>query len=129
MLIRPLHSALIFLLTFSRKYVSLIAMKHREAIQQRQKLASSLPPITEILRGSLLERTIRHKRGCPKCARGGGHPALVLTVGYPGGVTRQFSLRPEMKPQVQQWLKNYRQLKAKLEAICEVNHALLRPEE
>ena len=104
-------------------------MKQREALRERQKLASSLPPVTEILRGSLLERTIHHKRGCPKCARGGGHPVLVLTIGYPGGVTKQYSLRPEMKVQVQQWLQNYRQLKAKLEAICEVNHALLRREE
>jgi hypothetical protein len=103
-------------------------MKHKGALHQRQKLASSLPPVTEILRGSLLERTIRHKRGCPKCARGEGHPVLVLTVGYPGGVTKQYSLRPEMKAQVQRWLNNYRQLKAKLEAICELNHALLRPE-
>ncbi len=104
-------------------------MKQREALRERQKLASSLPPVTEILRGSLLERTIHHQRGCQKCARGGGHPVLVLTIGYPGGVTKQYSLRPEMKAQVQQWLQNYRQLKAKLEAICEVNHALLRREE
>jgi hypothetical protein len=34
-----------------------------------------------------------------------------------------------MKEQVKQWLNNYQQLKTKLEAICEVNHALLRPEE
>jgi hypothetical protein len=37
----------------------------------------------------------------------------VLTVGYPGGVTKQYSLRPEMKAQAQRWLNNYRQLKAK----------------
>lgn len=103
-------------------------MKHKEAIRKRHSLASSLPPLTEILRGSLLQRTIRHKRGCPKCARGGGHPVWVLTIGYPGGITKQYSLRPEMKDQVQQWLDNYHELKAKLEAICEVNHNLLRPE-
>ena len=118
----------IFFLTFFLQYVSLYVMKHTDAIRRRQQLASSLPPLTEIVRGSLLERTIRHKRGCPKCARGGGHPVLVLTIGYAGGVTKQYSLRPEMKAQVRQWLKNYHQLKAKLEAICEVNHTLLRPE-
>jgi len=85
--------------------------------------------VAEILRGSLLKRTIRHKRGCPKCERGGGHLAWVLTIGYAGGVTKQYSIRPEMKLQVERWLKNYQELKAKLEAICEINHALLRPEE
>ncbi len=104
-------------------------MKHEEALRRRAKLAASLPPADEILRGSLLKRTIRHKAGCAKCASGGGHPAWVLTVGYPGGVTKQYSIRPEMKPQVQQWLTNYKVLKARLEDICELNHVLIRPEE
>jgi hypothetical protein len=34
-----------------------------------------------------------------------------------------------MKDQVERWLHNYHDLKTKLEAICEVNHALIRPEE
>jgi len=104
-------------------------MKHGAALRRRQKLASSLPPVAEILRGSLFQRTIHHKRGCPKCEGGGGHSAWVLTIGYGGGVTKQYSIRPEMKPQVERWLKNYQELKAKLEAICETNHVLLRPEE
>jgi hypothetical protein len=50
----------------------------------------------EILRGSLLKRTIRnHATGCTRCASGEGHPLSVLTVSYPGGRTRQFSLRRE----------------------------------
>jgi hypothetical protein len=104
-------------------------MKHKVAIRTRQKLAAELPPVTEILRGSLLHRTIRHKKGCPKCARGEGHEAWVLTVGYAGGITKQFSIRPELKDQVERWLQNYQELKAKLESICEANHVLLRPEE
>ena len=104
-------------------------MKHKEALQLRRELAGGLPPVTEILRGSLLRRTIRHKKGCPKCLAGGGHPVWVLTVGYPGKITRQFCIRPELKPKVAQWLKNYQLLKARLEAICEANHAFLRPEE
>ena len=104
-------------------------MKHKEALRQRQRLAENLPDAAEILRGSLFERIIRHKKGCAKCARGGGHAIWVLTVGYAGGITRQYSIRPEMKPQVERWLKNYQELKAKLEEICELNHVLIRPEE
>jgi hypothetical protein len=103
-------------------------VKHSEALRQREKLAANLPPANEILRGSLLRRTIRHKTGCAKCAGSGGHPVWVLTVGYPGGITKQYSIRPEMKPQIERWLKNYQKLKAKLEAICELNHFLIRPE-
>ena len=90
---------------------------------------AQLPSSEGMLRGSLLERMIRHRRGCAKCARGEGHRVWVLTVSYPGGRTRQISLRAEQKRQVESWLRNYREYKQKLEAICELNHKLLRPEE
>ena len=104
-------------------------MKHREALRHRDKLIADLTIDGELLRGSLLKRMIHHKTGCPKCAAGGGHPAWILTVGYPGGITKQFSIRPELKPQVEQWLANYQELKARLEEICELNHVLIRPDE
>ncbi len=103
-------------------------MTHKRAIQARQKLLDKLPEAAEILRGSLLQRTVHHSSGCPKCARGEGHPLWILTISYPGGRTRQFSLRREQVPQVRRWLSNYRKLKDKLEAICELNHHLLRPD-
>jgi hypothetical protein len=98
-------------------------------LQARRKLVSKLPITGEILRGSLLERVVRHSQGCPKCARGEGHQVCVLTVSYPGGRTRQFSVRRERVPEVRRWLDNYRELKAAIEAICELNHHLLRPGE
>jgi len=94
----------------------------------RAKLAAALPSTTEILRGSLLRRHIRHRSGCAVCARGKGHLVWVLTVSYPGGRNKQISLSPELKPIVQQWLRNYQKLKATLERICELNHKVLRPD-
>ena len=64
----------------------------------RDKLVDRLPVRGELLRGTLLERTVRHKSGCPKCARGEGHRVFVLTVTYPGGRTRQLSVRRERVP-------------------------------
>src|SRR5438132_652183 len=52
------------------------------------KLATSLPSTTDILRGSLLQRRIRHRSGCAVCARGEGYLISVLTVSYPGGRTK-----------------------------------------
>ena len=103
-------------------------MKHKDIPEARAKLAAALPPVTEILRGSLLHRLIRHRTGCAVCARGGGHPVWVLAITYPGGRTKQISLSAEQKPMVQQWLRNYRKLKDTLERICEWNQQLLRPE-
>ena len=104
-------------------------MKHKAAIRARQKLLRELPPAAEILRGSLLRRMIRHRQGCPKCARGQGHPVWVLTITYPGGKNKQISIPVDRRDQAQRWLHNYQRLKQKLEAICELNHELLRPEE
>jgi uncharacterized protein DUF6788 len=70
-----------------------------------------------------------HAKGCAKCASGEGHPLAVLTVSYPGGRTRQFSLRRERVAEVRRWLRNHRKPNEALEAICELNHELLRPDE
>ena len=104
-------------------------MRRDQLIATRQALVSQLPVTGEILRGSLLERTVRHSRGCTICAGGGGHPLSVLTVTYAGGRTRQFSLRREQIEEVRRWLGNYHKLKEALAEICELNHALLRPDD
>lgn len=103
-------------------------MKQETIINARTKLAAALPSTTEILRGSLLHRRIRHRSGCAVCAKGPGHLVWVLTISYPGGRTKQISLSAEQKVLVQQWLRNYRKLKDTLERICELNLQLLRPE-
>jgi hypothetical protein len=97
-------------------------------IQARDKLVRKLPVSGELLRGSLLERTVRHTKDCPKCARGEGHRVFVLTVTYAGGRVQQFSVRRERVPEVRRWVENYQKLKQAIEAICELNHDLLRPE-
>ena len=104
-------------------------MKQDQIIAARQALVAELPVTGEIVRGSLIERSVRHNRGCTICAGGGGHPMWVLTIGYAGGRTRQFSLRGEQVDQVRRWLGNYHKLKEAIEAICELNHALLRPDD
>jgi hypothetical protein len=108
--------------------VSLLRVKHTAIPAARARLAAALPSTTQILRGSLLHRRIRHRTGCAVCARGPGHLVWVLTVSYPGGRTKQLSLSAEQKSIVQQWLRNYRKLRATLERICELNQQLLRPE-
>lgn len=101
-------------------------MTRTQAIRSRDRLVAKLSHLGDVLRGSLFERTTRHSTGCPKCARGEGHALWVLNVGYPGGKTRQVSLRPEQVPQVRQAVDRYREVKGTLEAISELNQLLLR---
>src|SRR5450631_4116713 len=101
-------------------------MKRESAIRKRDLLATTLARGGDVLRGSLLERTTFHSSGCPKCARGEGHPQWVLNVNYPGAKTRQLSLRPTQVPEVRKALKRFQQVKETLEAISELNQYLLR---
>ena len=107
---------------------SFVEMIRERALQKRHKLIEQLPVTGELLRGTLLNRIVRHKSGCPKCERGEGHAVAVLTVSYAGGRTQQFSVRRERVAEVQQWLSNYQKLKDAIEKICELNHELLRPD-
>jgi hypothetical protein len=103
-------------------------MKQSQIVAARERVLERLPDVREIVRGSLLKRTIRHRQGCSKCGAGEGHPVWILTVGYPGGRTRQLSLRAQQVPRVRAWLRNYRKSRAVLEALCQLNQQWLRPE-
>lgn len=102
-------------------------MTQGQIIRKRDGLLAQLPDARDILRGSLLDRTIRHSTGrCKRCDSGGGHAVSVLAIGYPGGRMRQISLRKEQAAQVKRSLENYYKLKAALDEICELNQQLLR---
>jgi hypothetical protein len=114
-------------LTDASKSVSFVRMRPDQISLRRRKLVDRLLVTGEILRGTLLQRTIcSHSNGCVKCASGEGHPLWVLTVTYAGGRTKQLSLRSEQVPEVRRWLHNYQNLKDEIEAICELNQELLR---
>ena len=103
-------------------------MTREQALRKRDRLAAQISCPADVLRGSLLQRAIRHTTGCAKCARGEGHPLWVLNVGYPGGKTRQVSLRPEQVPHVRKALQHYRRCRETLEALSETNQLLLKLE-
>src|SRR5580700_927968 len=108
--------------------VSLLVVNQETALRKRDRLAARLPSAKDVLRGSLLQRIIRHRTGCPKCDRGEGHPVAVLAVGYPGARIRQICLRRDQVAHVKRCLANYQKLKAAIEEICEINQQLLRAE-
>lgn len=106
---------------------SLLSVTQAQIIRKRDSLLAQLPDARNILRGSLLDRTIRHSAGrCKRCDGGGGHAVSVLAIGYPGGRMRQISLRKEQAAHVKQSLESYYKLKAALDEICELNQQLLR---
>jgi hypothetical protein len=97
--------------------------------KRRQGLAKLLPPVTEILRGSLLERYVTCGNPACKCARGERHgPMWYLTVTLGPGRTTGGIIPAEKVAEVRGWIENYHKLKEHIENISEINRELLRRE-
>lgn len=98
--------------------------------KRRQALLRKLPPLTAILRGSLIERYKPcGKPGC-KCAKGRGHgPKYYLSVSYPRLRPQMDYVPQEFYVQIKKFLANYQRARKILEKICEINRELLRRRE
>jgi len=97
--------------------------------QRRQGLVKRLPPLAEVLRGSLVERYVTCGNPACKCARGQRHgPVWYLTVTLGPGRTTGSVIPPQQMEQVRRWLNNYHTAKQHLEAISDINRELLRRE-
>jgi len=98
------------------------------ALRERRKgLAQQLPPLTEILRGSLVERYVTCGNPACKCAKGDRHgPIRYLTVTLGPGRTTGGIVPEEEVAEVRGWIENYRKVKDHLEKISDINRELLR---
>src|SRR5262252_9849198 len=95
--------------------------------ERRRGLAQQLPPLTEILRGSLLERYVTCGNPSCKCAKGERHgPNWYLTVTLGPGRTSGAIIPEEQVTEVRGWIENYHKVKDQLEKISEINRELLR---
>ena len=95
-------------------------------LAQRQRAVHKLPPIEEILRGSILERSVRCGQPTCRCASGERHAATVLTVSFPGGRTEQMSLPATVARTVRGWVANYQRWGEIIEQVSAINRELLR---
>ncbi len=95
-------------------------------LAQRQRAVHKLPPIEEVLRGSVLERSVRCGQPHCRCASGERHTATVLTVSFPGGRTEQMSLPATVVRTVRSWVANYQRWWEIIEKVSAINRDLLR---
>ena len=95
-------------------------------LDRRRRIAAGLPPLEEILRGSVFVRTLRCGKPSCHCARGEGHRAVYLSVTLAGGRTEQISLPAHVIPLAKQWVGNYAKWWVAVEKISAINRQLLR---
>jgi hypothetical protein len=102
--------------------LSTLALRNR-----RQGLTKVLPPLGEVLRGSLMERYLTCGNPDCKCARGERHgPVWYLSVTLDQSHRVGSTVPPEQVEQVRHWIENYHQVKERLEKISDINRELLR---
>ena len=102
--------------------LSTLALRNR-----REGLTKLLPPLREILRGSLMERYLTcGKSGC-KCARGERHgPVWYLSVSLDQARRTGSTVPSHQVEQVRRWIENYHHVKERLDKISDINRELLR---
>ncbi|MBI2315867.1 MAG: hypothetical protein HYU75_02205 [Betaproteobacteria bacterium] len=98
----------------------------RQLLERRQRLARRVPPLEEILRGTVLTRELRCGKPTCHCASGPGHLATYLTVSFAAGRTEQISLPVPLVAQAQEWIANYQAWWNAVEAVSAINRELLR---
>ena len=84
--------------------------------QRRHGLARQLPPLTEILRGSLVERYVTCGNPACKCAKGERHgPVWYLSVSLDQTHRTGRTVPSHQVEQVRGWIENYHRVKERLE--------------
>lgn len=97
--------------------------------RRRATILKRLPPLEEVLRGSLLRREIRCGKPTCHCTTGAGHPLRYVTVTFAGGRTQQVTVPRHLAGTVQRWIRNYERWWAAIEEISAINRRLLQRRE
>ena len=99
--------------------------------KRRHQLVRGLPPIEQIVRGSLMETYKRCGRPNCHCVDGPGHgPKRYLsTIARSGERPRLGYVPNAVYAQVAEFLANFRKLREMLNEVCAINAELLRRRE
>ncbi len=99
-----------------------LALRHR-----RVGLTKVLPPLGEVLRGSLMERYLTCGHPDCKCTRGERHgPVWYLSLTLDQSHRSGCTVPGDQVEQVRRWIENYHQVKENLEKISDINRELMR---
>lgn len=95
--------------------------------KRREGLTKLMPPLGEVLRGSLMERYLTCGKAECKCARGERHgPVWYLSVTLDQSHRSGCTIPADQVEQARRWIENYHQVKENLEKISDINRELMR---
>ncbi len=98
----------------------------RRWLERRRRILAKLPPLEEVLRGSVIVRSLRCGKPSCHCAEGEGHAATYLSVTLAGGRTEQISLPAALVPLAERGVAHYHAWWAAIEQLSAINRELIR---
>jgi Family of unknown function (DUF6788) len=102
--------------------LSNLALRNR-----REGLLKLLPPLREVLRGSLTERFLTCGKPDCRCARGERHgPIWYLSVSLDQSHRAGTTVPSQQIAEVRRGIQSYHRVKEHLEKISDINRELLR---
>jgi hypothetical protein len=101
-------------------------MSTKKFLERRRRATRDLPPLEDVLRGSVVRRTLRCGKSSCHCASGAGHPVVQLSVTLRGGRTEQISVPAALVAEVERQVANYHAWWAAIETVSALNRDLLR---
>jgi hypothetical protein len=106
--------------------------RERKRLEQRKReIARQAPPLTELTRGTVVQRFLRCGQpgcACQKPGAPGHGPYHYLVVTQAPGKTESLLLAPDQVARVRRWTQNFKRLKRLLERLSRLNTRLLRLE-
>ena len=98
--------------------------------ERRRQLVQTMPPVDQVMRGTLLAAYKRCGRPICHCVNGPGHgPKHYLSVSQQGAHPRRDYVRNTDVGRAAQLISNLQMLRAALDQICAINTELLRRHE
>lgn len=95
---------------------------------RRRQILAKLPPLEDVIRGSVVVRWLRcGKPGC-HCAEDEGHRATYLSVTHAGGRSEQISLPAELVPLAEHGVAAYHAWWVAIEKLSAINRDRIRRE-
>ena len=90
----------------------------RDLFDHRRRAVQELPPLEEMVRGSVFVRLLRcGKPGC-HCARGEKHVSLYLAIRV-GARRKMIYVPPDLEPRVRDWVQSSQEIDRLLEIVSQ----------
>jgi hypothetical protein len=97
----------------------------KKLLDRRRRAVAALPPLEEVVRGTVFVRQLRCGKPTCRCARGEPHQATYLSVTLAGGRTKQISLPASLVPLARRWVANYHAWWRAMERVSALNREVL----